>query len=92
MSDRTQQSENHSGNPHTTPMASNSSVPFLLTETELIEFLRIPEVSAATDYGNVIDNLKRMHGLPCIHICNRCLYPRDAIEDWVREKTKECRR
>ena len=59
----------------------------LLTEKELIEFLRIPEVSRAADYHNVIENLKRMHGLPRIHICGKPLYPVGAIRKWVEEKT-----
>ena len=59
----------------------------LLTENELIEFLRIPEVSKAADYHNVIENLKRMHGLPRIHICGKPLYPIEAVKNWIKEKT-----
>ena len=58
----------------------------LLTEAELIRYLRIPEISKAEDYGNVIENLKRMHNLPCIHICKRSLYPLSAIRKWVEDK------
>jgi hypothetical protein len=36
----------------------------LLTEEELVIFLRIPHVSNSKNYHNVIENLKRMHGLP----------------------------
>ncbi|MCJ7776960.1 MAG: hypothetical protein MUP16_01420 [Sedimentisphaerales bacterium] len=61
--------------------------PELLTEEELIIFLRIPEVSKSTDYHNVIENLKRMHDLPRIHICGKPLYPREAIKEWIKEKT-----
>ena len=61
--------------------------PDLMTETELVEFLRIPEVSNSKDYRNVIDNLKRMHDLPRIHICGKPLYPREAIIDWIKNKT-----
>lgn len=61
--------------------------PELLTEEELVRYLRIPEVSHAKDYHNVIDNLKRMHGLPRIHVCGKPLYPREAIEQWIREGT-----
>ncbi len=59
----------------------------LMTESELIEFLRIPEVSKAKDYHNAIDNLKRMHDLPRIHICGQPLYPREAILGWIRDRT-----
>ena len=61
--------------------------PELLTEEELIAFLRIPKVSKSKDYHNVIENLKRMHDLPRIHICSKPLYPLDEIREWVKRKT-----
>jgi len=61
--------------------------PELLTEEELIEFLRIPLVSKAKDYHNVIENLKRIHGLPRIYLCGKPLYPIEAIRKWIKEKT-----
>ena len=61
--------------------------PELLTEEELIVFLRIPEISKSQDYHNVIENLKRMHDLPRIHICGKPLYPLEEIRDWIRKKT-----
>ena len=57
-----------------------------MTEEEVICFLRIPEVSKANNYHNVIENLKRMHDLPCIHICKKPLYPLDAVRSWIEEK------
>ena len=68
--------------------SNNNSESFreLMTQDELIEFLRIPEISKAADHNNVIANLKRMHGLPCIHISRQPLYPRDAIRKWIEEK------
>jgi len=63
-----------------------ASYPELLTEQELINFLRIPLISKAEDYSNVIENLKRMHNLPCIHICKQPLYPLKAIRKWIEEK------
>jgi hypothetical protein len=60
--------------------------PELLTEDELIKFLRIPLISKANNYNNVIENLKRMHDLPCIHICKQPLYPLSAIRKWVEDK------
>ncbi len=63
--------------------------PELLTEEELIVFLRIPEISNATDYSNVAENLKRMHDLPRIHICGKLLYPREAVKRWIRSKTTD---
>jgi hypothetical protein len=59
----------------------------LMTEDELVEYLRIPEVSKSKNYRNVIENLKRMHHLPRIHICGKPLYPQEAIKEWVRKKT-----
>lgn len=65
----------------------NNAYPDLLTEAELIDFLRIPEVSRAKNHRNVIENLKRMHGLPRVHICGKPLYPVEAIRKWIEEKT-----
>ena len=61
--------------------------PELLTESELIRFLRIPEVSEAKDYKNVIANLKRMRDLPRIHLCGKTLYPTREIIKWIIENT-----
>ena len=60
--------------------------PELMTEEELIRFLRIPLISKAEDYRNVIKNLKRMHDLPCIHICKQPLYPLNAVRKWIEDK------
>ena len=60
--------------------------PELMTEAELVEFLRIPVISSAKNYGYVIENLKRMHNLPCIHICKKPLYPLSAVRVWIDEK------
>ncbi len=70
-----------------------NSYPLLLTEEELIAVLRIPKITDAKDHHNVIENLKRMHDLPCIHICRKPLYPIDAVRTWITEKTKkeQCR-
>ena len=65
------------------------SFPELMTAQELIEFLRIPEVSKSEDYGNVIANLRRMRRLPCIHICRQPLYPREAIRRWIAEQVEK---
>lgn len=66
---------------------NNNLYPDLLTENELVSFLRIPEVSNAADYHNVVENLKRMHDLPRIHICGKPLYPIEAVKKWIEEKT-----
>jgi len=59
----------------------------LMTEAELIQFLRIPEISGSSDYHNVIEHLKRVRGLPRIHICRKALFPRRAILEWVEKET-----
>ena len=59
----------------------------VLTEKELVQFLRIPEVSKASDYSNVIKNLIRFRDLPRIEICNKLLFPRQAILDWINNQT-----
>jgi len=66
---------------------NNNLNPDLLTEEELIKFLRIPSVSKAGNYHNVIENLKRVRGLPRIHVCRKALYPKKAILEWVEKQT-----
>ena len=58
----------------------------LMTEPEVVQFLRIPEISNSKDYHNVIEHLKRIRGLPRIHICRKALYPRKAILEWVEKE------
>ncbi|MHC4517639.1 MAG: hypothetical protein ACYTAS_03545 [Planctomycetota bacterium] len=60
--------------------------PELMTETELTHFLRIPDVSRGASPHNVVENLKRFHRLPCIHISKKPLYPLAAVRRWVEEK------
>jgi len=59
----------------------------LMTEVELISFLRIPEVSNSKDYHNVIEHLKKIRGLPRIHICRKALFPKKAILDWIEKES-----
>lgn len=63
------------------------SCPELLTEDELIQFLRIPEISKAKNYHLVIENLKRMRDLPRVYICGKPLYPIEAVRDWIKDQT-----
>lgn len=62
--------------------------PDLMTEDELIRFLRIPEISKAKDHRNVVANLKRFRNLPCVHVCRQPLYPREAIMEWIKDQVK----
>ena len=57
--------------------------PTVMTEEELIRFLRIPEISNARNYRNVVENLKRTHGLPRIHLCGKAVYLTDAVKAWL---------
>ena len=59
----------------------------LMTEEELLKFLRIPEISNSNNHHNVIEHLKRYRNLPRIHICNKALYPKKAILEWVEKET-----
>jgi hypothetical protein len=59
----------------------------LMTEAEVIHFLRIPEISDSKNYHNVIEHLKRNRNLPRIHICRKALYPKKAILAWVEKET-----
>ena len=66
--------------------------PDLMTEQELVQFLRIPQVSKAADYSNVVKNLIRMRGLPKLELCNKLLYPRQAVLKWVEDEVAENKR
>ena len=59
----------------------------LMTESEVIQFLRIPEISDSKNYHNVIEHLKKFRGLPRIHICRKALYPKKAVLEWVEKET-----
>jgi hypothetical protein len=72
-----------------TPSLEHSLMPLLLTEDELIDLLHIPEISNAASHRNVIENLKRIHDLPCIHICKKPLYPLEAIQQWLLDKVEK---
>ena len=61
--------------------------PVLMTEAELIEFLRIPEISGSQNYHNVVEHLKKVRGLPRLHICHGVLYPLKAVLKWVEKET-----
>ena len=61
----------------------------LMTESELIDYLRIPELSKAKDHHNVIENLKRMREFPRLHLCNGVVYPVSAVRKWIEENTEE---
>ncbi len=58
--------------------------PTVMTEEELIRFLRIPEISSASNHRNVIENLKRKHGLPRIYLCGRAVYLTDSVKKWLQ--------
>ena len=73
-------------NPESQNQPDPHSFPDLMTEEELIQYLRIPEVSPAKNYHHVIENLIRMHDLPRIHLSNKCLYPKKAIQDWIEKQ------
>ncbi len=62
-------------------------VPQLMTQDELVRFLRIPEISVAKDQHNVIEHLKRYRDLPRIRLCNKMLYPFNAILEWIERET-----
>ncbi len=61
--------------------------PDLMTEQELIEYLRISEISESKNFHNVIENLKRMRDLPRLHLCHKVLYPLKAVYEWVNRQT-----
>ena len=78
----------HSTTNQATVSSQSNTFPDLLTEAELIEYLRIPTITSATNLHNVIEHLKRFRGLPRIHICNKTLYPKKAVLDWVENQIR----
>jgi hypothetical protein len=66
---------------------SSEPISELMTEAEVIHFLRIPEITNSNNYHNVIEHLKRNRGLPRIHICRKALYPKRAVLAWVEKET-----
>jgi hypothetical protein len=58
--------------------------PTVMTEEELIHFLRIPEISTASNHRHVIENLNRKHGLPRIHLCGKTVYLTDSVKQWLQ--------
>lgn len=67
--------------------ADGRPVPQLMTEQELIQFLRIPQVSSSEDYSNVVQYLIRFRDLPRIHLCKKLLFPRKAVLEWIEKET-----
>ena len=57
--------------------------PTVMTEEELIRFLRIPEISNAQNHQHVVENLKRAHGLPRIHLCGKVVYLTESVKVWL---------
>jgi hypothetical protein len=60
--------------------------PTVMTEEEMIRFLRIPEISNAANHHHVIENLKRKYGLPRIHLCGRTVYLTDSVKQWLQRR------
>jgi len=63
-----------------------SPCPTVMTEEELIRLLRIPDISTATNHHHVIENLKRTHGLPRIHLCGKTVYLADSVRLWLQQR------
>jgi len=59
--------------------------PTVMTEEELVRFLRIPEISSAGNHRHVVENLKRKHGLPRIHLCGKTVYLTDSVKQWLQQ-------
>jgi len=57
--------------------------PTVMTEEELIRSLRIPKISSARNHRHVIENLKRNHGLPRIHLCGKTVYLTNSVKQWL---------
>jgi hypothetical protein len=86
LQEHNKQDNNTFSDPVAHPDNGGGTLQELMTEEELIAFLRIPLISKTQNHGYVIENLKRMHDLPCIHICKKPLYPLNAVRKWIEDK------
>ena len=68
------------------PNGGPNPCPTVMTEDELIHFLRIPKISTAANHHHVIENLKRVHGLPRIHLCGKTVYLTEAVKQWLQQQ------
>jgi hypothetical protein len=79
--------ENNTSDKQKSPSEGNVNISHsfndLMTEEEVIQYLRVPQVSRSKNYHNVIENLKRFRDLPRIHICNKALFPKEAVDEWI---------
>ena len=69
-----------------TPNGGFGPCPTVMTEEELVRLLRIPEMSTAGNHRHVIENLKRRHGLPRIHLCGKAVYLADSVRQWLQHR------
>lgn len=60
--------------------------PDLMTEQELIEYLRMSEVSASKNLKRSVQYLKSFKGLPRINIARSTLYPLTAVREWINKQ------
>lgn len=57
--------------------------PDVMTEEEVIEYLRIPHVSKAKNYMNVLGNLIRARHLPCFTVSRKRVFFLEAVREWI---------
>ena len=58
----------------------------VMTEEELIDFLKIEQISSSRNPHNVIENLKRVHGLPRVPLCGKNVYLKEAVIVWLKSR------
>lgn len=61
--------------------------PAVMSEEELVRFLRLPKISKAANHRHVIETLKRNHRLPRIHLCGKSVYLADSVKARPHERT-----
>ncbi len=59
---------------------------------ERSEWCQVLEISNAKNSRNVIENLKRMHDLPRIHLCGKNVYLTDTVKQWLEGRVKDTHR
>ena len=73
----------------TSDVERHDPVKDLMLESELIEYLRISEISKSKNFSNVIENLKRFRGLPRLSLCNKTVFPKESIKEWIKGESKK---
>jgi hypothetical protein len=63
-------------------------VEVLFSEDEVIKILRLDKDRRKRDPFSLLRTLRRRHGLPYIRAGKLRLYPKSALEQWIRQRNQ----